>query len=68
MRFLCSLSCPSQVSEGDPGDGAMSDKTRDNHKQCFAHECVSECTSITELHLFACISYMERSEIGVQVN
>ncbi|XP_068797978.1 visual pigment-like receptor peropsin isoform X2 [Struthio camelus] len=44
-----------KVSEGNPGNGAMSEKTGDNYKQCLAHECVSECIDIIELISFAWI-------------
>lgn len=68
MIFLLSFSCLLQVSEGNPGNGAMPDKTRDNYKQCLAHDCVSKCTDIIEPVSFVCISYMERSEIWLKVN
>lgn len=68
MTFLISLSCPLQVSEGNPGNGAVSNKTRDNYKQCFAHECITKCTDIVKLSSFVCIDYVELSQIWVIIN
>lgn len=61
MIFLLPLSCPLQVSESNPGNGAMSDKTRNNYKQCLAHDCFSECIDVIKLILFFCIDSVERS-------
>lgn len=68
MTFLISLSCPLQVSEGNPGNGAVSNKTRDNYKQCLAHECIAKCTDIVKLISFVCIDYVELNQIWVIIN
>lgn len=60
--------CKQKVSEGNPGNGAVSNKTRDNYKQCLAHEHITKCTDIVKLISFVCVDYVEWSQVWVIIN